>query len=109
MGKQVGMSKMSESKEKTMIDNEAKDNTFWVVVGEKMLLFTDKAAATLKTQLILAETPETTLAEISYNEGERKFEVNPVPWKEISQLSSIGLREATKRIEELEKELAAKK
>jgi len=103
------MSKMSESKEVTMIDNEAKDNTFWVVVGEKMLLFTDKAAATLKTQAILAETPETTLAEISYNEAERKFEVNPVPWKEISQLSSVGLLEAQKRIAELEKKLAAKK
>jgi len=108
MGKQVGMSKMSENEEKTMIDNLAKDDTFWVVVGSEMRLFTDKGDATLKTQAILAETPDTTLAEISYNKTDRKFEVNPVPWKEISQLSSVGLLKAQKEIEALRKELAAK-
>jgi len=96
------------SQEKTMIDNEAQDNKFWVIVGTKMLIYTDKQAATMKMQEILAISPETTLAEISYNTKERSFEVNPVPWKEISQLSSVGLAEAQKEIERLKAELAKK-
>jgi len=104
---------MSENKEKTMIDNEAKDNKFWVIVGTKMLLFTDKEAATVKMQEILAETPETTLAEISYDMKERKFDVDPVPWKEISlkisEASERKLAEAKKEIEALKKELESKK
>lgn len=100
---------MAQNKEKTMIDNEAKDNKFWVIVGNKMLLYTDKGAATVKMQEILAETPETTLAEISYNKEERKFDVDPVPWKEISQTSASELAEARKEIEKLRKQLEGKK
>lgn len=89
------------------IENEVKDK-FWVIVSENLSLFTDKEMATAEMQIVLAENPESTLAEISYNKEERKFEVNPVPWKEISEGSAKQIAEMKKRIEELEKKLEKK-
>ena len=96
------------SKEETLINNEAQDNKFWVIVGTKMLLYTDKKEATLKMQEVLAKAPESSLAQVSWDKDKSSFEVDPVPWKEISQLSSVGLADAQKEIERLKAELAKK-
>lgn len=59
---------------------------FWVVVGQKLYLYSDKKEAILGLKEILPKQSDATLAEISYAEQEGKgtFNVEGVSWKEIA-------------------------
>ena len=64
---------------------ETKNKKFWVIIGEELHLFTDKNEAMTEMRTVLAEDPETSLAEFTYDEKDKKFNIDPVSWKEISQ------------------------
>ena len=59
---------------------------FWVLVGEKLHLYSDKKEAILGLKEILPKQPDATIAEISYAEKEGKgtFNVEGLSWKEIA-------------------------
>jgi len=59
---------------------------FWVLVGHKLCLYSDKKEAILGLKEILPKQPDATIAEISYAEKEGKgtFNVEGVSWKEIA-------------------------
>ena len=59
---------------------------FWVLVGKKLYLYSDKKEAILGIREILPKQPDATIAEISYTEEEGKgtFNVEGMSWKEIA-------------------------
>jgi len=62
------------------------EKIFWVLVGEKLHLYSDKKEAIIGLRNILSKEPEATVAEISYlEEGEKgTFNVDGVSWKDIA-------------------------
>lgn len=62
------------------------EKIFWVLVGEKLHLYSDKKEAIIGLRNILSKEPEATMAEISYlEEGEKgTFNVEGVSWKDIA-------------------------
>ena len=62
------------------------EKTFWVLVGEKLHLYSDKKEAIIGLRDILSKEPDATLAEISYLEQGEKgtFNVEGVSWKDIA-------------------------
>ena len=68
---------------------------FWVLVGDKLQLYSDKKEAILGLRNILPKEQDATLAEISYDEQGEKgtFNVEGVSWKEIA-LGWIPVEEA---------------
>lgn len=71
------------------------EKRFWVLVGEKLHLYSDKKEAILGLRNILSKEPEATLAEISYIEQGEKgtFNVEGVSWKDIA-LGWLPIEEA---------------
>lgn len=62
------------------------EKIFWVIVGKKLHLYSDKKEAIIGLRNILSKEPEATMAEISYlEEGEKgTFNVEGVSWKDIA-------------------------
>ena len=65
---------------------ELEEKKFWVLVGEKLCLYSDKKEAILGLKEILPKQSDATIAEISYTEkgGKGTFNVEGVSWKEIA-------------------------
>ena len=65
---------------------ELEEKKFWVLVGTKLQLFSDKNEAILGLKDILPSEPDATLAKIEYvdQEGKGTFNVEGVSWKEIA-------------------------
>lgn len=96
---------------KSAIDNRVKENKFWVIVTEEMQLFTDKEKAIEDMQETLVGDSEASLAEISWLEEEKKFDVNPVSWKEMNVALAkhlTRLKEQLRKAKEKEEEEEAK-
>ena len=71
---------------------ELEGNEFWILVGGKITLFSDKPAAMIELKEVMTKQPNATLAAIIYSEEEGKkgeadrgtFTVEPLDWKEIA-------------------------
>lgn len=65
---------------------ELEEKKFWVLVGEKLNLYSDKQEAILGLKEILPKQTDATIAEIRFDEKEGKgtFNVEGLSWKDIA-------------------------
>lgn len=68
-----------------------KPKKFWVIIGEEIHLFGEnvtqggKEEAMKEMRTVLASEPDSSLAEFTYDDEKKEFNIDPVSWKEISQ------------------------
>ena len=82
-----------------LIDNRAENLKFWVIVSNSLQVFTAKDRAITEMQQVLVDDVDCSLAEISWEEKESKFDVSPVSQKEINVVLAKQVKELREKLE----------